>query len=137
MIIDGMAEYVGDNVTGLSFSETGGNVFVDALPDAPARAVGVYGNDGDEADSLLPYDAPRVQIMVRSDRDPRWGLNMWQDIYNFIHGKRDVTLPDGTYMVYALVERSGPDHLQPDDQGRHQYGMDIRTEIYNPTSERP
>ena len=139
MIIDGIARLIGDGTTtDLQFSESaGGNVFVEALPNDPVRVVAVYAGAGEEADSALPYDAPGVRIIVRSDRDARWGLATWAAIYSRLHGLRNVTLPDGTYLVYCLSEQSGPAHLQPDDHGRVLFSMNLRTETKNPTNERP
>lgn len=141
MIIDGIAMLIGDTadgVDGLLFDEgPGGNVFVEQLPNEPDQCVAIYANGGFEADSLLSYDEPSWQIMVRSGRDPRWGLGMAQSIYSLLHGKRNMTLPDGTYMVYALCEQSGANHLAPDDRGRHLFSLNFRSEIQNTTEERP
>jgi hypothetical protein len=141
VIVDGIAMLVGDTVEGvdgLLFSETpGGNVFVEQLPEEPDRCVAVYVNGGFEADSLLDYDEPAFQFIVRSDRDPRWGLATVQAIYSLLHGRRNEVLPDGTYLVYALCEQSGANHLAPDERGRHQYSLNFRSEIKNPTAERP
>lgn len=142
MILDGIAMLIGDvseGVDGLLFSESpGGNVFVEQLPSSdPDRCVAIYANGGFEADSLLEYDEPSWQIIVRSDRDPRWGLAAVKGIYSLLHGKRNFVLPDNTYLVYALCEQSGANHLAPDERGRHLFSLNFRSEIINPTEERP
>lgn len=139
MIVDGLAQYLGGTggVTGLTFGELdGGNVFIEHLPADPDRAVAVYGRPGPEASSLHPYDEPHVQILVRGEMDARWALETWSAIYSFLHAKRHVELPDGTQLVYALVVQSSPVHLSPDKNGRFICSMNVRTETYNPTSER-
>ena len=137
MIVDGIAQVIGNEVTGLTYSESdGSNVFVEHLPKKPNRCVAVYSRPGPEASSLHPYDEPHVQILVRSDEDPRWGLDMWQAIYSVLHAKRYVTLPDGTRLMWALVVQSSPVHLAPDENGRFILSMNVRTETYNPTVER-
>lgn len=129
---------VTEGVDGLLFDENpGGNVFVEQLPNDPDRCVSIYVNGGFEADSLLNYDEPSWQILVRSDRDPRWGLNKVQEIYSLLHGKRNMTLPDGTYLAWALCEQSGANHLAPDERGRHLFSLNFRSEIINTTEERP
>lgn len=141
MIIDGIAALIGDEdegVDGLTFSSTtaGGNVFVEGSPNEPANLVTVYASGGGEADSRLAYDSPDVQIITRSAETARWALDIWQAIYSRLHGLRNVTLPDGTYLVYALVEQSSPTHIGTDDRGRYMFSMNLRTEIRNFTQER-
>lgn len=134
----GIAEYLGSVVPSLAYSETGNaSIFVDDLPTAPDVAVGVYAQPGPEADSKLPYDSPGVQILIRCGSDPRPGLTLWQTIYSELHALRNYTLPDGTYLVSALAEQAGPVRMGADASGRQVYGLNLRTEIRNPTIARP
>jgi hypothetical protein len=144
MIHVGIAEYLGSVIPGTSlypdlvYSASGGaNVFVDDLPTEPDVAVGVYIQPGPEADSKLPYDSPGVQIQVRGTSDPTVGLTLWWAIYSELHALRNVTLPDGTYLVSAIAEQSSPVRMGADGSGRQVYGMNLRTEIINRTRERP
>lgn len=134
----GLAQWLGENVPGLTYSEqAGGNVFVDRIPTSPDEMVAVYGSGGFEADSALPYDSPTAQIIVRSTNNPTWALDMWDLIYRHLQGLRHEELPDGTYLLFAIMLQSGPFPLGPDDSGRMQYTMNVRTETRNPTEERP
>lgn len=134
----GLAEWLGQNIDGLTFSEeAGGNIFIDRLPSDPDQMVALVGTGGFEADSALPYSYPTVQIITRSTNDPRWSLDTWEAIYSKLQGLRNVELPDGTWLVYAIIVQSGPFWLGPDDSGRQTHSMNVRTEIYNPTEERP
>jgi len=134
----GLAQWLGENIDGLTYSLTDvSNVFVDRLPSEPDESVSVFGSGGFEADSKLPYDAPTAQIIVRSTNNPQWAIDMWWAIYAKLQGLRHVTLPDGTYLVYCIPMQSGPFSLGPDDSGRMQYTMNLRTEILNTTEERP
>lgn len=144
MIHDGLAKLIGagsgrGSVAGLTYSETaGGNVFMGALPGGtPNRAVAVIPVGGFDADSKLPYSMPSVQIIVRGDEDPRWALDTWQAIYSALQGLRNITLPDGTWLVSCLAQQSGPIHIGRDDNRRFQYGMNLVTEVLEPTAERP
>ena len=139
MIHIGVAQYLGSMIHGLSYSEVAdtGNVFVDGLPADPDRAVGVYITAGPEADSLLPYDPVAFQIVTRCESGTLWALTMWASIYSLLHGKRNMTLPDGTQVVYLLVTHASPVRLGEDADGRSQYSLDVRGEIINPTAERP
>ena len=140
----GLAQWLGSDapdgagIDGLTWADDEtATIFVDDLPSSPDHAVAVYGNGGFEADAGLPYDAPVVQLIVRSDAGPAWGIAMWEAIYSKLHALRNKTLPDGTELVYALVVQSSPIHLRTDDNDRHEYSMNVRTETRNPTEERP
>lgn len=133
-----LAKYIATRHADLTYDEAaGGNVFVDHLPEGPDQCVAVYVNGGTEASSSLEYDAPGIQIIVRGTKSPVWALGMWYDLYGILHAKRNMALPDGTYLAWALVVQSGPARVGPDESGRHRYSMNIRTEIINQTEERP
>lgn len=136
-----LAQWLGANITGLKYHATnpaGVNVFVDHMPSQPDRAVGVFTLPGTEADSKLPYDDPGVELLIRGEGgSPTWALDTWRAVYHKLHGLRYVTLPGGTVLVYALVVQSSPVRLGQDENGRHQYAMNVRTEVRNPTQERP
>lgn len=134
----GIARALGEDVTGLTYSTTAtGNVFDEFLPDDPDVAVAVYSVGGSEADSLLPFDSPSVQVVVRGDTAPQTGIDLWYLIYDYLHAKRNTTLPDGTYLVSCLVTQSAPITLDPDEQGRHQFSMNCRCEIQRTSDHRP
>jgi hypothetical protein len=127
---EGIAAWLGANIDGLTWStEAGGNVFVDSLPSSPDRCVAVYSQGGFEADSKLEYDAPVFQLVIRSTADPRWALETWQKIYDELHALRHVTLPNGRYLLFALVVQSSPVRIGADDSGRAQYSMNVRAEV--------
>ena len=142
-IVTGLAQAIGNEggfagVPGLNWEEgAGGNVFEGFAPASPNRLVAVYPNGGFESDSGLPYDMPGIQIIVRSDESPVWGLDMWYAVYNVVQGLSNVTLPDGTYLVSCLALQSGPIHIGKDTAGRFQYAMNLMCEIKNPTQKRP
>lgn len=143
-LVNGLAMLIGGeggvrgSVDGLNWEAgVGGNVFEGFLPDEPNRCVAVLPSGGYDADAGLPYDKPSIQIIVRGDDDPVWALDMWQAVYSAVQALRNITLPDGTYVVSIQAIQSGPVHIGKDDSGRFQYGMNLETEIRNPTAERP
>jgi len=135
--VDSLAAYLG-NLDGLVYSAdtAEGNVFVDHMPSGPDRAVCVYSTPGPEADSKLPYDPAQFQIVVRGEADGSWAAATWSAIYAYLHGKRNVTLPGGVYLVYCLAAQSSPFRLGADENGRARYSGNYRTEILNATAER-
>ena len=133
MIHVGIAEYIGSVVQGLAYSEAPeGNIFIDDLPTDPEVAVGVYLRPGTEPDSKLPYDPRGVQVLVRGTSDPRVALTLAEAIYSELLALRNLTLPDGTYLVYALAEQP-PFRMDSDVNGRAIYCLNLQTEIKNPT----
>lgn len=135
---DDFAQWLGANIAGLTYSATSSaNVFVDTLPSGPDRVVSVLSQAGPESDSKLPYDEIGVQLVFRCEANPTWALDMWEAVYNRVHGLRHVTLPQGTRLVWALAVQSSPVRIGQDENGRHQYSMNIRAEIRRPTQERP
>jgi len=136
-IADQIAAYLGSAVEGLAYSETSdeGNVFVDFFPSSPDRAVVVFTTPGPEASSKLPYDPSRFQVAFRSEAGGVWATSMWNRVYQALHSLRDVTLPGGTFLVYALAMHSSPFRLDDDMNGRPRYTLDFRTEVL--TEERP
>jgi hypothetical protein len=135
---DGIAQWLGEHVAQLDYSMVGpANVFLDNMPDSPSKAVAVYSDAGPESDTKLPYDYMDFQVVVRSDADEQWALDVWQAIYDELHGLENVTLPDGTHLVYCIATQSSPFPFGEDADQRPQYSCDFRTEIYRPTTRRP
>ncbi len=133
----GIAQLLGQEVDGLDYSETdGGNVFVAHLPKTPHQVVSIYSRPGPEASALHPYDSPHYQIIFRSDASPLWCIEMFDLVYSCLHAKRNVTLPNGTYLVWALCMQSSPVHLAPDENGRYRLSLNVKAEILNSTVER-
>lgn len=138
MMHDGIARWIGENIDGLDYSTTEpANVFLDHMPSTPDRAVAVYADAGPEPDAKLPYDPVEWQIVVRSDADEQWAMQMWSAIFQKLHGLRNTVLPDGTLLIYALARQASPFPLGDDAQGRPQYSCDYRGEIHNPSEARP
>lgn len=124
---------------GLTFDEVGatGEIFIEHLPQSPDVVVAVVSGGGVEATSSGPWDQPEVHFQIRGDQDPRTALAIWQKIYSHFHGLRNKALPDGTYLTYALAVQSAPARIGPDDNGRHQYSLNLRCEVRNSTEQRP
>lgn len=138
---EGLARYLSEpSVAVLDYNENaGGNAFIDDLPAATQSdgvTVGFFHTGGDEADSGLPYDSTAVQVLVRGTKDARVAIDLWYAIYSQLHGLSNVTLPNGDYLVAAIVIQSSPVRIGPDENGRHRYSMNLRCEVINPTEHR-
>lgn len=138
MIHEGVAQYMGAVVDGLDYSEAAeGNVFIDHLPSEPDRCVAIYNTSGPEADSKLPYDPVRFQLLIRCEAGSRWGLAIAEAIYSQLHGFRNGYLPDGTYAVFILGAQADPFRIGSDEQGRQQFTVNYRAEVLRETVHRP
>jgi hypothetical protein len=140
MILDGFAAEIATIADiGLNFDENGstGEIFVEHLPQAPDIAIAVVSGGGPEASSKDPWDQPEVHFQIRGDQDPRTAVALWYKLYSHFHALRNHTLPDGTYLTYSLAVQSSPARIGPDDNGRHQYSLNLRCEVKNSTEQRP
>jgi len=139
-LVDAVAQYLAAVVDGLAYSETTneGNVYVDHLPSSPDRAVATFSMSGPEPDSKLPYDPAEFQVLVRGMADDYvWCRDTWSRIYSALHGKRNLTLPGGLYVVFILSTQASAVSLGTDENGRPIFMGHYRAEVYNPTDERP
>lgn len=121
-----------DGVGDLQYSEVGGNIFIDQLPEDADRGIAVNASSGlgyeSDSGSKLPYDAFYIHIIVRGGTNPDWALDTWNAIYSALHGLSYVTLPDGTQLLYAIVTTASPVRIGADGNGRMRYSMNLRGE---------
>ena len=131
-----LGQYLEDRIDELSIDLAGssGNIFVGSMPDSPDTAVMVHPTGGPEASTKSGYATPTVQVMVRGTRDPRTGSDLADKVYSALHGLRSQTLPGGTWVVRSTGMQSAPISLGEDSTGRHEYSMNFRLEIRQPTS---
>lgn len=136
-LTSGLAQAIGAQVEGLEWALAGGNVFEEEMPPEPDTAVALYSTGGLPADSLLPFDSPTVQIVVRAGQNPQAAIDLWWAIHDYLHALRYATLPDGTYLAWALVTQSGPNRLGTDESGRHRFSMNVQCEQRRTSTHRP
>ncbi|QIS13588.1 minor capsid protein [Nocardia arthritidis] len=125
---------------GLGVYEPVGNrdVFLYALPPTPDAALVLTRAAGRESDAHLPYDEPVVQIGVRG---PKTGAPdseaRAQAIYDALHGLGERALAGGTRLVLAVGTDGGPVYQTRDGDGRDQWIVNMRMELYRPGGNRP
>lgn len=115
----------------------GGDVFLVELPDLPDLATAVSLYAGPEADARLAYDEPSVQYRCRAPKgDSRVALARAQAIYDALHGLGSRELPGGTWLQLMTGAQSGPIPLGRDQNGRHEWTVNFRTEVQRITANR-
>ena len=136
--LDGIARHLADK-TLIDYrpDDTGGDTFLEGMPSGPDRACALTIYDaGDEPDSLLPYDEPRLQVRTRA-WDPSESRDWCADLYGELNGLGPVDLPDGTRLILSVALQPGPASIGKDQNGRHEHSCNFRMERYNPTTHRP
>ncbi len=124
-VIEQLARYLAAKLR-LPFEGNGDDaaaVFFGCMPDEPARAVCVYASDlrapGDP-------DGARVRILIRSDADGAWPLNVAMRILDLLDERRDLLLaPEGDYVNRVETER-GFEFTGINDDDKQYYAADFR-----------
>lgn len=130
---DGIARYLAAQ----SLVTYPGDVFFDLMPAAPDAAVCLTVYGGAPVDSLLPYDAPSLQVRVRAPADDRaQARTRAQALYSALHGLGPCDLPDGTRLILAVANQT-PGSMGQDELGRIEYVFNLACETYAPSDHRP
>jgi hypothetical protein len=133
-----VAQYLAAQIAGvaLDLADTTGNVFIGSKPPTPDEVLAVWSDGGEESSTKSGYDMRTVQVMVRGTTDPTTGSDRADEVYAALHGLKGVTLPGGTLVVLCAGIQSGPVSIGEDDNGRHEYSLNFRMEVRNPTPNR-
>lgn len=114
-----------------------GDIFLTSAPDTPDSAIAIARYGGSEADSLLGWDSPSVQVRIRGDNvDPRIAENRAQRVYDALQGLASRYLPNGTWLLLCVGTNSGPAYMGRDLKGRFEFVCNFRIEIRNASAQR-
>ena len=128
MIVEEIAEYLTSEGLG-TFDATGitGDIFIETMPDSPDVAIGLFTTGGLAPDVSTSVSRPRVQLIVRGGRDPREAAALAAQIYEALHGLRSMEfISGGTRIMLCSAVQSGAIRLGPDDNGRHEYSINLQ-----------
>lgn len=130
-IVEGIARELGAQVAGLDYSLTsGGNVFEEDFASEPDVAAAVYSAGGPEGQLGMPSNQHNLQIVFRADpENATTATDLWRLAYAHLHGLKRKALPDGTYLVWALVVQRTPVRIGADENGRQRFAMNVRCEV--------
>lgn len=133
---DGIAQYLAGQQL-VTYPGDGLDVFFDVMPAAPDEAVALTLYGGGALDSLLPYDAPNLQVRTRSTAGDRsTARRRAAAIYDALHGLGPVTLADGSRLLSCIAQQT-PASIGQDDLGRLEYVVNFAIELYAPSMHRP
>jgi hypothetical protein len=113
------------------------SIFIASLPSSPDECIAIYPTGGDDADTKLGYDNPRVQFIVRGTLDPRPALQKARDIYNTLQGFHMKSfISGGVFVLHCQGVQSGPVHIGRDENNRHELSLNFDLEIRNKSMHR-
>lgn len=115
-----------------------GTIYFPSAPDSPDVCITLALYSGGESSSRDPYDEPRLQARFRgTSTDGRIAEANAQAAYLALHGLGHRALAGGTELQLAVGIGSGPEYMGRDQNARHEYVVNFRTEVYRPTVVRP
>jgi hypothetical protein len=120
----------GTYCTAQAYVEPERGIVFDFQPAVPSRVLVLTTYAGPEADSLLPYDTPRVQIMSRDD-NPAASRQLLKSIYNDLHGLGPITISEVRFILVIAIG-SGPTYVGRDDNKRHLHALSVELTVHNP-----
>lgn len=135
-----VAKRLAANIADLDYSESdpsANNIGVGSMPDSPDLAIGIWPTGGPESSTKSGYDMRGLQVRTRGPRsDATTGYDLGEEIYDDLHGMKYVTLTGGTLVVYCAATQPEPVSIGEDESGRHEYTLNFRLEVRNPTANR-
>lgn len=132
MLAQEIAQYIGENVTGIDYDASGlsGNIFVGLLPVDPIECIAVTPSGGFITPTTQSVDQPTIQVLVRR-HDPRDAFNVAQEVLDLLNGFHQYRLvEDGTFIINC-VAMNGPTHLGLDNNGMTLYSINFILDTIN------
>jgi hypothetical protein len=133
-----------DSLGIVDFDETGptGDCFIANMPPEPHQAVMFMPTGGAPQLTRRATDLATVQALIRGGKhDPRPAIERWQALYDAFTCLDRVTLdPGGEHEVLVIgctAAQSGPVPLGQDENGRHEFSLNLGFRIHAPTTHRP
>lgn len=117
---------------------SGGDVFLGGLPRDPAAALAVtLPGAGSPADGRNGYDEPALLVRVRGEPHDWVGAERRaQAVWDALHGLGKRVLPGGLRVERCFAVAQGPTYVTRDDQSRHEWSVQMSTELRRPSTGR-
>lgn len=130
------------DLTYAAIGTTGGNVFVDWMPNTPDIAVAVMTLAGRPQLSKLPHDLPGIQIIVRGEPSKSLAaFAMAAAVYGELQCLDLTTLDSGgaheVFVIGCTADQSGPVSIGRDELQRPEYSLNFSLVTSSPTTHRP
>lgn len=130
MIVEELAVYLDSQGLAVWDPDGGsGNLFLNMLPDQPDVAVGLYTQPGlaPDVSGNARVRRPGVQLLVRGGPNAIAAAQLARTLQDALHGLTNIYFsPGGTRIMLCAAQQSEPVSLGPDDNGRHEYSINLR-----------
>ncbi|MFE5673841.1 minor capsid protein [Streptomyces erythrochromogenes] len=136
-LLDSLAQYLAGRAL-VTYDPTGrtGDLFVEAMPPAPDRAVALSLYDAGPQAARDDDQDRRLQIRVRGTADPRVSRDRCEALHAALHGLAGVELPGGIWLTLA-ASRGTPAPMGTDSNGRHEHVVNLDLAVAAPTTPTP
>lgn len=110
---------------------TGGNIFINSLPDQPNEAIGIFGTGGPMIDPRNEYAGRAIQVLIRTvPNDPRPGERLAQAVIDRLKGFNSGYLAaGGNWIVDIAAQQDGPNNIGQDENGRYEFSQNFLIEM--------
>jgi len=133
MLIRELLQYIGDNITDLTYDNVGttGNLFEEVLPQTPDLAVMAESTGGYPKDMRnTKYSLGTVRFIVRGTQNATQAQQIATDIITLIGSfGSDYFVPDGLRIVSCQAIQGLPINIGRDGEGRHRFSINFDIEI--------
>lgn len=134
-LLDGLARLLDEaGLAAFDPTGTGGDLFIEAMPPAPDRAVSLTLYDAGPVEARDDVEPRRLQVRTRGAADPRVSRDRAEAICRALNGLAGLELPGGMWLVLAAA-RGTPGPLGPDSSGRHEHVVNFDLDVADPTEE--
>ena len=124
----------------VDFGDNSATCFLEQAPAEPVDCVTIVSQPGVESDAGSTYDAPEMQILVRSSGsggEARDGYEWAAEIRDALHGLSHVTFgagtPDELRVISCHAKTSAPLSLGKDSAGHHRWSVAYRLDVRHET----
>ena len=143
MISRALAKYLDDETLVTYTTASGGDCFLEHLPDAPDAAVMILSTGGNPtpAAATWGYDEPTVQLMVRgAPNDPTTPQARAVALYGELQGLRYTVLDEGGADEVSLIVceslQTAPVNIGTDHRNRYRYTLNFALHVRALTTHR-
>lgn len=132
-----LAKYLHNQGIGIFDEQSAsGNIFIQNLPSKPDNCLSIYHTGGTPTDSKLGYDIQTIQLILRGTESPQLIYNKLLNIFNKLHGLSSLELIlDGSWIISCLAN-DVPAYIGQDQNGRHEYSLNLAFEVRNKSTNR-
>jgi hypothetical protein len=123
MVIDEIADFLEDNITGYTKGE---NIYKAFQPDTPNNCLVIRDTGGPPPDKYIPTADPTFQILVRNISYPA-AQDIVDQIVTLLHQKAGVTLGDHYY--YSIFLLGEPGYIGKDEKNRYEFSANFIAHI--------